>query len=263
MQTIDFARSFFQFRIDLAKKPQQTMSHKAPYDLNTARIQIDCRCEIRDQQSGSTYEFVLGANCKTEQVGVQKDVWLAPNADFRPVASKSHFLVIKTYDHIGREKEVFLFPKERGHQPDRQTVPVAEAFDTFKIDLLRCEGELLATPQQIVNATLANEILVARTEYTQGRYTALIEYPITTMNANERDWVYQTDTGPVLVPDLTRSPEDLINGFQLAFSAFNCPEWVEFIMRTPTPIPQGGSVYHFSKPLRLDGVRNSVVRLKK
>src|SRR5262245_26149170 len=110
MQIIDFARSFFQFRIDLAKKPQVTMSHKAPYDLNNARIQIDCACEIRDRQTGNTYEFALGANCKTEQVGVKRDIWLAPNADFRPVVSKSQFLVIKSYDHIGREKEVFLYP---------------------------------------------------------------------------------------------------------------------------------------------------------
>jgi hypothetical protein len=261
MQTIDFGRSFFTFRIDLANKPQQTMSHKAPYDLNNARIQIDCRCEIRDNESGKSYEFCLGANCKTERVGVEKDVWLSPNADFRPVCSTSQFLVIKSYDHIGREKEVFLFPKERGHQPDRQTVNVADAFDTFKIDLHRCEGELLTTSQQIVNATLENARMVARTEIQQGRYTAVVEYPITTMNANERDWVYQTDTGPVLVPDLTRSPEDLINGFQLAFSAFNCPEWVEFIVRAPTPIPQGGTVYHYSKSVRVEGVKNSVVRL--
>ena len=262
MQTIDFARSFFTFRIDLLKKPPQTMSHKAPYDLNNARIQVDCRCEIRDEQTGTAQEFVLGANCKTERVGVERDIWLAPNADFRPVVSKNQLLIMKTYDHIGREKEVFLFPKERGHQPDRQIGLVADVFDTLRMDLHRCEGELLATPQQIVNATLANEPLIARTEYSQGRYSVTLEYPITTINANERDWVYQTDTGPVLIPDLTRVPEDLIGGFQLAFSAFNCPEWIEFIVRAPTPIPQGGSVYHFSQPLRMDGVENSVLRLR-
>jgi len=262
MDVIDFGRSFLTFRIDTLKKPPTTVSHKPPHSLNNARIQIDCRCEIRDQQTGQTQEFALGANCKTEQVGVERDIWLAPNADFRPVGSGTQFLTIKTYDHIGREKEVFLYPKERGHQPDRQIVDLADAFDSFRMELARRPGELLATPQEIVNATLANEPLVAATEFSQGRYAVRLDYPITTMNANERDWVYQTDTGPVLFPDLAREPGDLIAGMQLAFSAFNSPDWIEFIVRVPTPIPQGGSVYHFSRPVRIEGVTNSVYRVK-
>jgi hypothetical protein len=261
MLTIDFGRSFFTFRIDLQKKPQQTASHKPPYDLNSSRIQVDCRCEIHDRQTETTQEFILGASCKTERVGVERDIWLVPNADFRPIYSASQFLIIKSYDHIGREKEVFFYPRERGHQPDRQSGSVVEAYDSFRIDLRYCDGELLTTPQKIVNATLANAPLVARTEFEQGRYTALIEYPITTMNANERDWIYQTDTGPVLFPDLTRTPEELICGFQLAFSAFNSPNWIEFIVRTSTPIPPGGNVYHYSKSVRLEGVKNSVICL--
>ena len=56
------------------------------------------------------------------------------------------------------------------------------------------------------------------------------------MNANERDMVYQTDTGPVLFPDLSAEPENLLTTLELAYSAFNCPDWVEFIVRVPTAI---------------------------
>src|SRR6266568_1784724 len=75
-----------------------------------------------------------------------------------------------------------------------------------------------------------------------------IGYPVKTINANERDGVYQTDTGPVLLPDLSRDPEDLIAGLELAFSAFNNPRWTEFIVRAKTPVADGVEVYHYCKP---------------
>ena len=56
-----------------------------------------------------------------------------------------------------------------------------------------------------------------------------------TINANERDWIYQTDTGPHLLPDLSRArPTICCGGMRLAFSAFNVPDWIEFIVRVPT-----------------------------
>jgi hypothetical protein len=66
------------------------------------------------------------------------------------------------------------------------------------------------------------------------RYHARIDYPVQTINAGECQRFYQTDTGPVLLRDLTREPEDLANGIHLAFAAFNCPEWTEFRVRKRT-----------------------------
>ncbi|GIT28285.1 MAG: hypothetical protein Ct9H300mP1_03310 [Planctomycetaceae bacterium] len=68
--------------------------------------------------------------------------------------------------------------------------------------MTECEGTPLDWAQEIVEAVLANQNLVARTELENDRYHALIEHPVKTINANERDWIYQTDTGPVLFPDL-------------------------------------------------------------
>ena len=41
---------------------------------------------------GEVHFFALGANCKTEQVGVDRDIWMEPNADFVPIMSGLRFL---------------------------------------------------------------------------------------------------------------------------------------------------------------------------
>jgi hypothetical protein len=259
-EMIDFARSFMTFRIDTLKKPPLTVSHQPPFPLNNARIQMDCRLEVVEKQSGFRCEFFQGANCKTEQVGVDRGVWLVPNADFVPIFSSGQFLTIKTYARIGLEQQVRLFT-QKTPQPDRQSGVVADAFDSLRLDIKTCSGEILHSPQQIVAATLANERLAARTEWETERYMATLEYPIKTMNANERDNVYQTDTGPAMFVDLSRDPGDLLAGIELAFAAFNCPNWIEFIVRVPTDVSAEVQVHHYNRPVRWDGVKNRVVRL--
>lgn len=254
----DFARSFLTFRIDALKKPPVTASHKPPYSLNNARIQIDCRCVVTEHDTGRESRFVLGASCKTERVGVDRDIWTEPNADFVPIFSETHFLHLKTYAKCGMDVELF------GHgglrQPDRQHGLVSDAFDAVRVDLVEAPAKELATAREIVSATLENRPLAARTTFNSERYTAVVDYPVKTMNANERDQIYQTDTGPILYPDLTREPDDLLAGMELAFAAFNCPDWVEFIVRAPTQVVAGVSVQHYSVSRRVD-CRNQVFGL--
>jgi hypothetical protein len=261
MLTIDFARSFLTFRIDTLKKPPITVSHKPPYPLNNARIQLEGRLEVVEKASGQPHEFFLGANCKTERVGVPRDIWLAPNADFVPIMSATRFLTIKTYARIGLEQQVRYYTQQTV-QPDRQTGDVAQAYDSLRLDVATCPGLILATAEEIVSATLANHILVGRTRIENDRYRATIEYPIKTMNANERDVVYQTDTGPIMVPDLSRAPEELIEGIELAFSAFNGPDWIELILRVPTDVGSNVWVHHYDRPLRWEGVKNEVIQVE-
>ena len=258
MRTVDFRRSFLMFRIDLEKKPPQTVSHKPPYSLNNARIQLECRCHITESETGQLQTFVLGASCKTERVGVERDIWTEPNADFVPIFSDEGFLNVKTFARVGTL--VKLYPPTLGTQPDRQVGALAEAFDSAGIHVVECEGEPLGSAREIVEATLANQPLVGRTELESGRYTAVLEYPVKTINANERDWIYQTDTGPVLLPDFSVEPEELLAKLELAFAAFNCPDWVEFLVRVPTDAGEGVQVYHYSRPVRFDA-RNQVIRV--
>lgn len=258
MKTIDFSRSFLTFRIDTEKKPPKTVSHKPPFSLNNARIQIECRCMVTGKATGTSHRFVLGASCKTERVGVERDIWLQPNADFAPIFSDDGFLNLKTYSQAGLDVE--LYPPGSGRQSDRQTGLLADVFDSTRVDIVETAGEVLDSGEAIVEATLANQRLNARTTIESDRCTAVIEYPVKTMNANERDVVYQTDTGPVLFPDLTAEPGDMLSRLELAFAAFNCSGWIEFLVRTPTPVSDEIRVQHFSKPVRLDA-KNEVIRL--
>ena len=153
-----------------------------------------------------------------------------------------------------------LFPPGSGSQSDRQTGLIDETYDSVKIDMTECEGTPLDSAQEIVEAVLANQNLVARTELENDRYHALIEHPVKTLNANERDNVYQTDTGPVLFPDLSVEPNALLPRMDMAYSAFNGPDWAEFIVRVPTKVSDELSVYHYSKPARLD-CENQLLKL--
>jgi hypothetical protein len=258
MQVVDFQRSFLTLRIDTEKKPPQSLSHKPPYSLNNARIQIECRCQVLDTQAGTSETFVLGANCKTEQVGVPRDVWLEPNADFVPIVSSRAFLFLKTYAQVGMD--VARYPLGTGRQSDRQYGLVADALDSLRIDVVERPGEPLETPEAIVQAILGNRTLVARTEITSGRYRAVIDYPVRTINGNERDWIYQTDTGPLLLPDFDSRPDEVLQRMELAFSAFNGPDWIEMIVRVPTPVVEGVSVYHYTRTARFDA-RNQLFAL--
>ena len=90
----------------------------------------------------------------------------------------------------------------------------------------------------------------AQTKLESERYVARLQYPVKTLNFSERERFYQTDTGPVLLPDLTREPQDLLPGMDLAFAAFNSPGWTEFLVREKTAIEGGASVYHYARPDR-------------
>ena len=258
MNTFDFNRSFFTFRIDTLVKPPLTVTHKPPFSLNNARIPIECRCVVTEKATDQSEAFVLGASCKTERVGVEGDIWLEPNADFCPIFSDDRYLSLKTYAQVGTEME--LYPPGSGSQSDRQGGLIDDTYDSVKIDMTECEGTPLDSAQEIVEAVLANQNLVARTELENDRYHALIEHPVKTINANERDWIYQTDTGPVLFPDLTVEPDSIMNSLELAYSAFNCPDWIEFIVRRVTPTTSDVSVYHYSDAVRCDS-RNQMLRI--
>jgi hypothetical protein len=259
MNVLDFGRSSVTFRLDMDVRIPKTVSHEPPYRVNNARIQLDSRLRVTERSSGRTHAFVLGVSCKTERVAVDSDIWLMPNADFKPIFSDTEFMHLKTFARAGTLAQAW--PPGSGEQSDRLRVAVADTFARVHLDLLEREGVHLGTAREIVEATLDYQPLVAVMRIENERYTAEIEFPIKTMNANERDWVYQTDTGPVLWPDLTREPGDLLAGLDLAYVAINAPDWAEIIVRTLTPIAEGVSVYHYSVPLRLDGIVNEIYRL--
>lgn len=260
MDIPNFATSFLTFRVDWNKKQSLTASHKPPFTLNSARIQIESVCQIADKATNISTQYVLGASCKTEYVGVDKDIWTEPNADFCMILSDDSFLIMKSWDQ--NNKGVMRYPASLGEQPERQSGQVADTYDSIKINVRTVDGERLDTAEKIVHATLEDDILVGRIVFVmQEQYEVQIDFPVKTMNANERDYIYQTDTGPILFPDLSIPHDDVIETFRLAYVAYNNPDWAEFIVQVPTPINDELSVNHYSKAIHLK-TQNSIVRVR-
>jgi hypothetical protein len=256
MKVLEFARSTLTFRVDWDRMAPRTFSHKPPYALNNARIQLESRLRVTERMSGRVHTFVLGASCKTERVGADVDLWLLPNADFMPIFSDTDFMHVKSFAQAGTKAQAY--PPGSGEQSDRLRVPIATTFDGVRLDLVEHEGAHLADAREIVEATLANKPLVGVIAFEADRYIAVLEFPVKTMNANERDWVYQTDTGPILFPDLERDPNDLLSGMEVAFVALNAPDWADFIVRARTKLTPEVEVYHYSVPVRINEIRNEI-----
>jgi hypothetical protein len=182
-----------------------------------------------------------------------------PNGDFIPIFSDDEFLHIKTFARAGMGSQ--LESAGGGEQPDRLRVPIEGTFERVHLDLVESDGERLDGAKEIVEAVLANDVLVGVHRMGSDRYDVELEYPVKTINANEREWVYQTDTGPILFPDLDCEPDELLTRLELAFTAANNATWAEFIVRTRTPIADGIEVYHYAKPVRLDGIVNEFYRI--
>jgi len=107
-QFIDFSSSYIVFRIDTSKVIPKSVSHPPPLSINNVRINHECFATLLDKKTDRSESFYLGANCKTERVGVEKNIWTKPNADFVPIFSASHYLILKTFEHT--QVEVPLHP---------------------------------------------------------------------------------------------------------------------------------------------------------
>ncbi|MBT3345390.1 MAG: hypothetical protein HN404_20505 [Gemmatimonadetes bacterium] len=248
VQAIDFARSFLWWQIDTDKLPPGTITVPPPFAYNNARMPLDCLCTVKD--GARQRQFGLGASCKTEAVGAERDIWPQPNSDFKQVLSDDgESIGVKTYEIAG--KQIPFHPPELGMQPERQVCRTADVYQSARIDITRVPADSLDRAGS-AQAALDNRIMTARTTYQDGPYEIILDYPVKTMNANERDGFSQPDTGPVLVVDAGHAFEDLIQGLQLAYIAFNRDSWAELLIREPVEVAPGVSVYHYHRSRRID-----------
>ena len=263
MNTYDFSRSFVNFRVDFKVKPPRTISTPPPFAINNARLMVACVCTISKSNKDWNRTYVLTESCKSEKVGVACDIWTIPNADMCLVAGKDDFMIVKSWakNNMG----VKFIPESLGTQPERQSGDITDVWTRFSIDLCSVKSQYLNNIDDIVNSTLDNRSLTARIEYEQGEYHICIDHPVKIMNVNEVDRIFQTDTGPVLLPDLSKEriahSKKFIEILDQAYAAFNCPEWAEFVINVPTALSQDISVNHYSTPIRIENTRNCIFAL--
>lgn len=232
MTVCDFASSYATF--------------VTPGRANNARIQIEAICDLLGGEQSARY--VLLASCKAEDTYADEDLFRAPNYDFSAIFSQKQYQIIR----VGLPLDDDWL----------ETGLSAERFEEVRIDLAEAPARACESQEAIVRATLANLPLVGRTELLddEGRVLARLEYPIKTMNVNDQRWAFQVDTGPVIVPDPSRQPEQEIELFDLAFVAYNRFDRAEFILQRPTPTggEQSTLVGHYSQ-IRKPPARNEVL----
>ncbi|MEX0642762.1 MAG: hypothetical protein WD468_08685 [Pirellulales bacterium] len=263
MQLIDFSRSYLRFFVDPSVQPTPTVTRPMPTSVSNVRITLDCRCELRHRETNESHEYVLGAPCKTELVGAERDIWMEPNADFCLVTSRDEFMVLKSWARCNMP--VSKHPDAVGVPVERQAGRCRDVWTDYSFRCSPASGRVICSLDEIVAAIRSEQPIVARIQYDDGPWCVTIDHPVKTINYSDVDGVYQTDTGPILLPDL--SAERLARGtrliecFDLAYAAFNTVEWVELIINTPTPIGAGLSVNHYSKTRRIEKARNSLFEL--
>ena len=158
MKLLEFGRSTILFRIDLDVLPPKTLSHKPPFAMNNARIQIDSVCRITERASGQRPHLRPRRRLQDRARRRRRDLFLDPNADFIPIFSDDGFMHIKTFARAGTQAQAY--PPGSGEQSDRLTAPIDETFVDAHLDLVEREGELLADGRAIVEAILANDLIV-------------------------------------------------------------------------------------------------------
>ncbi len=210
--------------------------------FNEVRFWVESRTTLIDAEAGTSQVYYQCASCKSENTFAAEDLFIEDNYDFLPILG-------------GRDWLVF-----------RRPCRLSEAYRQVKADIwgepvlkLRYGKGVteLSSFEEIRDATAAGRPIVAQTEIRNEdtKLTAVIEYPVKTMNVSLDNSVYQVDTGPIAYPDLSRRFDVPIECLSLAFVAFNVPHFADFIIEQPTPVVQDeqelAQVYHYSKPFSL------------
>ena len=210
MNVIDFANSYMTF----FTKPHQ--------GENIARIQIDAAATVTDDRTGEATTFYLIAPCRSEYMYLDDRLFQMPNYEFCGVFTADQVMIVRTHWTSDRD--------------NREVAPATERFARVDLSINHLAGPApLGDDSAAVEATLANRTLVARTEFrddASGR-SALLEYPIKTMNVVASPPKYQVDTGPLLFPDFASNVPQPIERFAIAHVVYHRYDRAEFILRRP------------------------------
>ena len=255
-EVIDFSSSFMIFRLDTEYVNPKSVSHAPPFSVNNARINHECIATLKDKRTSKKEIHYLGASCKTERVGVDSDIWTEPNADFVPVFSKNHYLNIKTFEHA--QIEIPLYPPKLGTQSSRQWGSIDENFSSVKQIVNKIPGKVINKIDAILDSTFEGNKLNAITTIENENYIYSLEYPIKTMNVNEKDKIFQTDTGPVLFPNLNKKFDDIFRDIEMAYIAFNRFDYAEMIVRKEKELNSKIKVFHYHEKYNLE-VNNTII----
>lgn len=263
MNAPDFTHSYFRFFLDFENSQAASISNKPPVRTNRVRVTLESICRLTHRPSDRTTTYALSAPCRTEQVGAgRNELWTQPNAECIFLCSDDGQTGIHKCWHK-KDPGVMLYPPSLGPQPERQSFSAGINFQEASLDLLMIDATPLSGFEQVADAILGTQMIISRIEYSDGDFDVCIDQPVKTINLAERDQLHQTDTGPIILPDLSMQrleQADLeIDVFDLAYSAWHAPDWAEFVVRTPLKLTEGISVNHFMETRHVSSTRNTLL----
>jgi hypothetical protein len=220
--------------------------------FNNVRFWLESRTVLID--GDQQIEFYQCASCKSENTFADKDLFPVDNYDFLPILGDGHWLVFR---RTARLNPNYRTTKTTAGMWGEPRFHLREARKVTKLETWEAIRDFTATAVPIVARTeLGDESSGLR---------AVIEYPVKTMNISIDRGMYQVDTGPVGLPDLSRPFEPRIDCLSLAFVAFNAPHFADFVVEQPTPIFEDGTercqIHHFSGPISRPA-RNTLLALE-
>ena len=218
---------------------------------NTCRTQLLAKCALTNDDSGQSEEYFLGKDCIGEYMYKDRGIAQEPTS---------------TVGVIFGEKESSLLKKFANHESDviqtgaqgarKKTFAGTYAYSkelNFKLKVT--EGRPLKTSDEIIRSTLDCEPMVGRTMLSdeEGKWHAVLEYPLYYMNVHPPEGRFQVDVGPIVYPDFNLKEEKPIEHLQLAYVMYNQLDAVEFAIRVPTPVVDGQSAetLHYSKVIKM------------
>jgi hypothetical protein len=217
---------------------------------NAPRFWLESRCRLIDNTNGSATDYYQCGSCKSEHTFAEKDLFLNPNYDFLPVFGEEHAAIFRRHAY---HNDNYVEYKET---KDCWGGVLFEVQEADPVQVLDSNEKILRATRKCLPIVTQTEIWDANT-----RMRTIIECPVKTMNMDENACIYQVDTGIVLFPDLSKRYDPQIEGFSLAYVAFNAPHFADFVIEQPTPIVEDGKkitwVYHYSGIQSLEA-RNTV-----
>ncbi len=238
MPPLDYGRSF--------------ICHSA--DFNSVRFWVESRTRMIDEKAGTSTDYYQCASCKSENTFGEKDLFYEDNYDFLPILGDGRWLVFRRTVRLSE-----------GY---RAIAPVEKYWGPPILKLREAKTpRLLESWEEIRDVTAEAIPIVTQTEISNPEIglRAIIECPTKTLNISHDKKMYQVDTGPIALPDLSQRFDPEIESLRLAFVAFNAPDFADFVVEQPTPVSEDGEgdckVYHYSNPISLPA-KNRVIALR-
>ena len=193
-------------------------------DAYHVRFNLQSACWIRRLDAPGDdvgRELFLGSPCRSEYTIAETNLFQIPSGEWRMPFGRQGFYSIATRPSSEPESSTFT--------------PHAEGL-SHRISIRYFEGgEELTTSQQIVDASLADDLLNGSCTYRdEGRgLEVTVEFPVNLINLNVANPEFQVCTGPVLLPDLETWDEDRsdVSRIFVADVALSRFDRAEFILR--------------------------------